>query len=325
MPYYSQGPLQHIERYNRGGLIYKTIGRPLLRYSLKYSPQLTAFGALTKGFYNSNRYRMPYISTGLTTSTHTPYRKKKTFRRTKKYGKTSKKKVLTKSIQKSMPARKTYRKRKYVPKNRILARRGIPRTLVPNTRLLKLKFCDRVAMTGTTGAIDSNVINTNNIIDPLGADSTQQPYYLEQLKTLYRSAVVVGCKASVTFHNTSSTVPCVVGLYLTPWDNSTSITSYEHWKEMSTRGRQRILSSDMDVCNLSQKVSVRKHFGVRNLTDGDEFITDLETETAPSKIGYLIYFLQALDQSSTATGEAIISVEYIVKCMNAYQPARSTA
>lgn len=282
--------------------IYPILVRPLLRGA----PAL-----FSAGNYNNYEYQDMYNPhSGLSHYTH------------KKPNYNSRKKVLTTN---TMP-KGTKTKRRPYRRRRIYRRRrktAIPQAVVPSTRLVKMRLCERMLLTGTTGATGNANIYYNSLQDPLISNGTNQPYYYDQIKTMYRTAIVVGAKLSVTFHNTSSTVPAVVGLYLIPWDNSTSITNYEYFREIVAKGRQRILSSDIDTCHMSLKISPKKHLGISNFKDADEVKCDIENDGDPSKLGAVTVMSQALDQSSTSTVEAIIVLEQIVILRDPFQPARS--
>lgn len=315
--YHSTGVLAPIEKFQKGGLLWKTIGRPAYSYGLKYSPQIFVAGGLARGFYNSNRYRMPYnpnqTLTTYTTSGHKPRTTLPINRR---------KKIYPNSIPKKMPGKKkTYRRKP----RRVYRRKktSIARQVVPSSRLVKMRLCERILLTGTTGAIANKSILYNSLQDPLLTDSTNQPYYYDQVKTMYRSATVLGAKVTVQFHNTSSTVPAVVGLYQLPWDNSQTLSSYEFWREISAKGRQRIISSDVDIVTMVIKNSTKRHLGVSNVKDNQDVVCDIENDGDPTRLLYNVFFCQAVDQASTSTVEAVITLEQVVLLQHPYSPARS--
>lgn len=305
-------------------------------YSLIARPAMSLYGT-TVGYgtasagasYGTERYRS-HPTVGITTSTHSRYTgidrvlPEGPAGVVREYlGNYRRKKKLSKSNRMPKGKRRTRRPRRRLRRYR-RKRSIIPYQVVPRTRLVKMRLCERLSLTGTTGAIGNANIYYNSLQDPLITNGTAQPYYYDQIKTMYRTAIVVGAKASVTFHNTSSTVPVVVGLYLIPWDNSTSINSYEFFREINAKGRQRILSSDIDTCHMSLKISTRKHLGLRNLKDNDDIRCDIENDGDPTKLGAFTILTQALDQTATSTTEAILVLEQVVLLMDPYQPARST-
>lgn len=187
---------------------------------------------------------------------------------------------------------------------------------------MKVKTTDHLTFTSTTGAIDTKQINWNNMVDPFVGSSANQPLYYDQIKTMYRTAIVLGAKVTVQFHNNSSTVPIVAGLYIEPFDTTNVPTDYEYFREVSWKGRQRIITSDIDVVVLSQKVSGKKYFR-QSLKTEEDFRQDIETDQAPSKIGKMRCFVQSLDQSTTGTALAVVTIEQVVKLLDPYTPGRS--
>lgn len=207
-------------------------------------------------------------------------------------------------------------------RRRRFRRPRVPRSVVPYARLVKLRATEHLTLTGTTGAIATHNIYWNSLQDPFVSDSTNQPLYYDQIKTMYRTAIVLGAKITVQFHNNSSTVPLVAGLYCVPWDNSQSLTNYEYYREASWTGRQRILTSDIDIVTLTQKISGKKFFH-QSMKNESDFRADIENDGDPSKLGAAAYFIQALDQAATATCFVVVTLEQVVKLQDPYTPSRS--
>lgn len=203
----------------------------------------------------------------------------------------------------------------------------IARSVVPPSRLVRVRCSDYNTLTSTSGAIGTISPYVNGFIKPFGAGNSTQPLYVDQLKTHYRSAVCLGSKITVQFHNNTTTTPVaqVVGLYRYPYDVGAVTWTYEYFREASFPGRQRITTSDMDVVTFSMKTSCKKYFGVADMTDGNEFLVDLENETECSKLGNYGVWMQSLDQSTTSSCQIVTTIEYVLLVKDPYTPARSTA
>lgn len=298
-----------------------------------FRPTPKSGGYLT-AFHEANQQTLPYRYKGGTVGNplrnyrskfvkikkKKPYKKGKPDVRNPKTVVSTKKKNIVKKYTK-MPYKRVYKKRTFKRRPR---RNIIPRAIVPASRVAQVQTTEHLTFTGTTGAIDTKQINWNVITDPFVGSSANQPLYYDQIKTMYRTAIVLGAKITVQMHNNSSTVPIVCGLYVEPYDTSTSVTSYEYFRELPWTGRQRVLSSDVDVAYLSQKISAKKYFKQGVKTEED-FRADIENDGSPTKIGKARLFIQALDQSSTATALAVVTIQQIVKFLDPYTPARSTA
>lgn len=204
-------------------------------------------------------------------------------------------------------------------------RTRIARYVVPPMRIVKFRATDFLTLTSTAAAFTSHNPYVNGIIDPFAGSGTGQPLYLNEMKSHYRSAVCVGSKITVQFHNDSSTVPIVVGLYRYPYDVAATSWTYEYLREAAFPGRQRILTSDIDIVTLSMKTSCKRYFGVTNMLDNNEFLVDLENETECTKLGNYTCFIQSLNTTTAPTGSAqlIITMEYIVVLKDPFTPARS--
>lgn len=301
-------------------------------YTLVARPAVSLYGT-TVGYgsagagasYGTEQYRS-HPTVGITTSTHshpiTRYLPVGSAGLVQKYlGNFRRKKISRKGNRMPKVNKRRTRRRRF---RRYRKRTIIAKQVVPPSRLVKLRMCERILLTGTTGAIANKSILYNGLQDPLLTDSSQQPYYYDQIKTMYRSATVLGAKVTIQFHNTSSTVPAIVGLYQLPWDNSQTLSSYEFWREISAKGRQRLISSDHDIITMVIKNSTKKHLGLRNVRDNSDLVCDIENDGDPTRLLYNVFFAQAVDQASTATVEAIITLEQVVLLQHPYSPARST-
>lgn len=211
-----------------------------------------------------------------------------------------------------------YKKKSKKPKQRGIVRRYIPATLAPKRKLVRMKTSINATLQCTDGVIDKMSINMFNFQDPFSAFSTQQPLGFDQWKTLYNSAVVVGLKVVARIHNRSA-VAIITGITACNETQGTgTLTNSNHYQE--TKGtKSRLLSPDVDHLTMFHKVGTKRHIGVKNLMDEDEFhCLDLANETAPQRTSYFHLWAQPIDQTtslidaSSNSPQVNVTAEYII-------------
>lgn len=206
-----------------------------------------------------------------------------------------------------------------------IIKRPIPRTLQPRTKLIRVKMTDYQYFNCTTGALATKAVSGTDIVNPLGASSTQQPLGYDQWKALYQTAYIVGTKVKMTLWNNSTTA-VVCGITAMPKASaSTALNSYEHYKELP-HTHARMLSPDVDYGTVNMKVSTKKHLGIKDISDNDTIRNNLFSDISPSEEFQLHCWLQPLDQATTLNQvPCYIDIEYLVLLTNPIAPSRSTA
>lgn len=101
----------------------------------------------------------------------------------------------TKSRFKGRPTSRYTRALAYVPNSL---------TGIPDTLDMKFKYSDIITVAGVTNAKSSYGIYLNGPAIPDSAKSSNQPYYWDELKTLYDGGICYGSKISVKFLCASS-------------------------------------------------------------------------------------------------------------------------
>lgn len=222
----------------------------------------------------------------------------------------------------AMPYRRMRsRRRRTGRRRRGLIRKRIPRALVPRSKLARLKVCNTVSL-GATGNLDGGTIQINSFDDPFASDAALQVLGYDQYKALYRKATVVGIKVKQEVYNSGS-VPIMAGINAMPENQGTTLlTQAEHYAELPNHVH-RVFSPDIDHGVMFMTASVKKHFGVSQLRDNDELTMVVPTETPPTRIAYMHFYAQVLDQSSVWTATFVHTVEYIVLFHDPVVPARS--
>lgn len=208
-------------------------------------------------------------------------------------------------------------------RRRGIIRRRIPRAITSHSKVIRCLAVNYLDLTnGANGNISPCFAQINSVDDPFVANGTGQPLGYDQWKALYKKAKVLGCKLTLRAHN-AGTVAVTVGC--TPMPASQGITplsDYEYYMEHPGTV-SRLLSADVDHCELTNKVSVKRHMQVANLKDADELEINLVSETQPTNIAYWHIWAQSMNQSSTYSCEVVIKLEYIIMLYDPVVPARS--
>uniref|UniRef100_UPI004048A654 hypothetical protein n=1 Tax=Shewanella sp. TaxID=50422 RepID=UPI004048A654 len=221
------------------------------------------------------------------------------------------------------------------PKRRRTYRRGtirrrIPANIVPKMKLVRLEMAVPVNAAATTVNPTGQNVSVFDLADPLGAGGTQQPTGLDQWGALYKYAVVVGVKVTLTCHNAGAQ-GVVFGITPIPesYDN-TGTTPWAHQIELPGT-KYRFLSPEMDHGTLSASYSTKKWLNIRDWKDNklsqSRHVTlgTSGTHTNPTEIGDQISCWVALHNGTTSTDyEMIIKMSYIVLLFERRIITRST-
>jgi len=192
-------------------------------------------------------------------------------------------------------------------------RKYIPRTIQPRTKLIKVKLVHSQTDTPSTSP-SVQLVSMNALCDPFVGDLTpdRQPMGFDQWKTLYERAVVVGSKITVRVHNAGAQEPLMVGI--TPGSEilgTTNLGSFEHYMEMPGT-KAKLISQDVDHCIMSHKVSLRKHFAIKNFKDNRAVLsTSLNTEALPTRQAFWHIWAQPHDQTTATACDRVFTIEYL--------------
>lgn len=220
----------------------------------------------------------------------------------------------------SRPANRRRRVSKRTRRSRSV-RRGVPRTLTTQSKVISCKLTNYVNLTGT-GTMDHEVIQLNSCDDPFAAGGNGQPLGYDQWKALYKRAIVLSSKVTVQYHNRGTTA-VMCGLWPAPINQGTTpLADYETLMEVAG-SQMRLLSPEMDHMIMTAARSTKKHLQINNVRDNEEIVMYLDTETPPTKQAYWHLNAQAADQASAYAVDAIVTVRYIVLLFDPIIPARS--
>jgi len=109
--------------------------------------------------------------------------------------------------QKNVFPKKNVGKKRYQKKNPV--RRIIP-TAPPNHQTVKLRYTENLTLSTSLGSVGSYVFRTNDLFDPNYTGTGHQPYFRDQMFTLYSFARVLSMKITFTLITGNSIDPLYV-------------------------------------------------------------------------------------------------------------------
>lgn len=138
----------------------------------------------------------------------------------------------------------------------------------PKKVLVTHKYNEQVAInTGAGGLMSNQLFSCNGMFDPNTTGVGHQPYYFDQLTTLYDHYCVIGSKIKLRIAKSDvTTVPCTVGVYIN--DDTTATTSLTTAMEYSS-GRHVVLTTSNQKSTITRKWSAKKYFGRSVLANTD--------------------------------------------------------
>lgn len=180
---------------------------------------------------------------------------------------------------------------------------GFPKKLIMTHR-----YVDAPVGTSTTGVPFNYRYSCNGMFDPNITGSGHQPYYFDQLTTLYDHYCVVASKCVVKMTPVAAlTIPATIGGYIN--DDTSTIVNTTTLCELSL-GKHRTINNQSNVgnCTFSLNWSAKKYFG-KNVLANDELQGTVATN--PTEQSYYNLFAFALDGGSTLQFFLEVQITYI--------------
>lgn len=218
-------------------------------------------------------------------------------------------------------------KRKYQKKKQYFRKKGlsISRGPVPRTSLVKLRYCQNIALDGSASTTSRN-FRANSMYDPdnsITSSSQHQPLAFDQYMLLYKNFVVLGAKITVTPINTAD-IPIIFGVTLRQAEASNASVNPTALQEQGDTGWAYVgnLSTSGVARSVTKKMSTKKYMGYKNPTNEAEL-----RGTAASNPEKMCYF-----QVWTASADGItnpgslsfqIMIEYVALLSNPIVLAQS--
>lgn len=167
-----------------------------------------------------------------------------------------------------MPRKKNYkkkykRKRRYKRRDNNSAVLSFKNTLpLGRTFKTKLRYAEQVTLNGGISTFADFVFTANGLYDPSVSGAGHQPYGFDQIMPMYDHYTVIGAKCHVTFYNTDTSIPQLVGIVVR--DNNTSITNIEDTIEGASAKTMMTgtSGSSRDTVSLTYTLNPNKYLGV---------------------------------------------------------------
>lgn len=289
-------------------MISNLIGRPLM------------YGIPAVSGHSAYDYQYPPVST------FSRYNHKKR-KREKEEEEVYKKPKFTRRKRMPYKGRLRYGRRRKVYRRKFARRKKayIGRTITPRSKVITAKVVKGpINFSNVTINVSGYNVSCNDITDPFGSSGTEQPLGFDQWATLYNKAKVIGSKIVVKYHNKASQAVMVGITRMERTDQSFAATTYDRIME-TPYTKSQLLSPDVDHTMMSHTFSARKHLQVSNVKDDNDQEIDLATPTGPTKNMEWLIWAQPVDQTTSSTVEAVVTVYYTIILYDPQLPSRSTA
>jgi len=211
-------------------------------------------------------------------------------------------------------ARTTYRK------GRMGSLKRLPRSSgdfgFPDRLQTKLRYCDVVTLTPTTGGRSSWAFRMNSLFDPDFTSTGHQPMWFDQLAAVYKAYRVTGAVLKATFvpsiiNTTEATDsgPYIVGITGST-ETSLGANSISALLENNNNTTSIVVDKQgaTNCETLSQTFSIKRDLGLDTM-DGT---TGAFVSGNPSASYYC--FVWANDMNENATGEVTVKIEIEFNC-----------
>lgn len=180
---------------------------------------------------------------------------------------------------------------------------GFPQQLVS-----KLRYCDTMNMSPSSGSLVKQVFRLNSVFDPDLSGVGHQPLYRDTFAAIYDQYAVISTRITVTIVNTGS-VPIHCGCVVE--DDSTSSTSYTTLMEQST-GQHKLIPAQAG--SLSSHTFVydwdcKRHLGI------DPFASETYKTAVgsnPTEESDYLVWLQPVDLASSFTTYLNVEMDMVV-------------
>lgn len=227
------------------------------------------------------------------------------------------------------------RKRSGAPKRSLIRRKRLARSRryltnvnrglqpIAQRSIVKMKYAEAVPITWSLGS-SSNVyrFNLNSIFDPNRSGTGHQPYAHDTFQTLYNRYRVIGCKWNIFTTGYSGAIqvaaqPANEELY-------TSSNTVSEVRE-NPRTKYIIQLPNASVRKLSGYTSIPSLVGRTKVQYMADDRYQAQFGASPNELAILNVVAGYMDDSSSASGQAIINIEmtYTVECFDVKHLAQS--
>lgn len=189
----------------------------------------------------------------------------------------------------------------------------------PNTIITKLRYCEQIQLTSTSGAVQGYVFAANGIYDPDISSTGHQPMYRDQYAAIYDHYVVIGSKIVVTMTNLGATSGGVFGINGDDDSAGTATLTTKMEQNNSQWTLLGALGSGSDTKTITCTFEPNRDFGVDAKADG---ASATAIGANPTELWCYQVFVAAT-AASTATFQATVQIEYTVKFSELITPTQN--
>lgn len=189
----------------------------------------------------------------------------------------------------------------------------------PNSIITKLRYCDQIQLTSTSGAMTGYVFAANGIFDPDISGTGHQPMFRDNYASIYDQYVVIGSRIKVTMTNVSASNTAVWGIngdddsggsatLTTKMEQNNSI-----WNQLGPTG------SGHDTSILTCTFEPNRDFGVDAKSDGS---SQTALGANPTEL-WCYQVWMAASGANTITCQFTVEIDYTVKWAELVTPTQN--
>ncbi len=203
-------------------------------------------------------------------------------------------------------------------------RQFIPRTITPDSKMVRLRYSLFATLNPGSGATDMLHIKANDLYAPSTVLGSHQPMGFDQIMQLYERFCVVGSKISAAFMVQNSTQTAIAGIAVrnTDTDESVQDTGATQTNEgLLERNRTKWTyagnqQNGAPIARVSQKFGTKKFFHLKSINDNAGNLLDEGTiwgteSASPTTLAYYNVFLAPFADSQDISASVRIIVDYV--------------
>lgn len=179
---------------------------------------------------------------------------------------------------------------------------GFPRSIIT-----KLRYCDTISLTSTTGAVGSYVFRINSCFDPDLTGVGHQPLYYDQFAAIYNYYNVNGAKITFKVSNVDN-VPAVVGVTKSPNGSLSSVLSTNM---EDTDSVHQVIGQGIGGRPYVELFSTYSMAMDKTISDTSE--TRAAVGSNPAQSFYIALYLRSLNGTSSVTVNFTVEIDFTVQ------------
>lgn len=187
---------------------------------------------------------------------------------------------------------------------------------VPESIVVRLRYCDVLTLTSTAGSLSKYVFRANSLVDPDFTGTGHQPMYFDQISALYENYVVLGAKIKVLFSPIADTIataqpsgPFRIGLLSEP-NGTTSSTTNTICE--NTDGKHTFLNLAQGGNNVKMLTSTYSPVKDLSLTASDDTV-GASISASPTATWFWTAWIQDTGLSSASSCNIDVTIEFLAR------------